>query len=514
MILRCIGAAGGSEEWDVEIHVTEPMVAVAARPHRGRPRHHTRDVFAVLRQARIERVEQPALDRVIVMRTTTADIVVRLYSGGRANVLCVDGDAQVVDCLKERDKHVAKALDVRTEQPWSLSMVPRGLTVIQALSRGDLMLGPRYAREACHRCGVDADSSWDAMPPALREHVVRCAMTIMEECLHTPPTAVIVQDGNGEPVFSLTDLHGFTRIGEVSDEVLPLIGDVLRSRFRERRMEDMRRRLMTYVERELRRTDKALDEVRSYVGRGSGAAEHRYKADLLLSTPDVHRSGLESIVLPGWNGEDVHIALDPRSTYAENAQAFYARARRAEAAARAAAARSPKLEARSADLRALRHSIEQSVSTTELQAIMKKENLEDAADATSAKKTETSPYRMFELPEGWTLYVGRSAQNNDELTTRFAKQKDVWLHARGVSGSHAVLRGTGSSRPPKKVLETAAAIVAYFSKARNAKYTPVVYTQRSNVRKPKGAAVGAVVLEREETIMVAPGLPPGVRDAD
>ena len=60
-------------------------------------------------------------------------------------------------------------------------------------------------------------------------------------------------------------------------------------------------------------------------------------------------------------------------------------------------------------------------------------------------QTTASKYREFPLEEGFMLYVGKSAANNDELTMKFAKQNDIWLHARGVSGSHAVIRVTGKN---------------------------------------------------------------------
>lgn len=121
-------------------------------------------------------------------------------------------------------------------------------------------------------------------------------------------------------------------------------------------------------------------------------------------------------------------------------------------------------------------------------------------------------YRVFVLDEDYTVFVGKSAANNDELTMRFAKQNDLWFHARGVSGSHAILRGPEPEHPPKKILEQAAAIAAYYSNARNASYTPVVYTLRKYVRKPKGANVGAVTLERERVIMVTPSIPGGTEE--
>lgn len=68
-------------------------------------------------------------------------------------------------------------------------------------------------------------------------------------------------------------------------------------------------------------------------------------------------------------------------------------------------------------------------------------------------------------------------------------------------------KGVTAGTIPKEILERAAAITAYYSQARNASYVPVVYTQRKYIRKPKGANIGAVTIEREQTIIVKPALP-------
>ena len=94
---------------------------------------------------------------------------------------------------------------------------------------------------------------------------------------------------------------------------------------------------------------------------------------------------------------------------------------------------------------------------------------------------------------------------------KFAKPNDIWMHARGSSGSHTVLRSpnTKEAKPPKPILKLAAQITAYYSKQKNAKYVPVAYTQKKNVHKPRGANPGAVVMRREEVVMVEPMLPAG-----
>ena len=64
-----------------------------------------------------------------------------------------------------------------------------------------------------------------------------------------------------------------------------------------------------------------------------------------------------------------------------------------------------------------------------------------------------------------------------------------------------------SFQPSKQEIEETAAIAAWHSKARNNSLVPVIYTERRYVRKPRKAKAGLVTVEREKSIMVAPGKP-------
>jgi len=115
------------------------------------------------------------------------------------------------------------------------------------------------------------------------------------------------------------------------------------------------------------------------------------------------------------------------------------------------------------------------------------------------------PFRHFAEGE-YDIYVGKSAANNDELTFDFSHKEDMWLHARDVSGSHVIIKHKQNGIFPKPVIERAAQIAAYYSKSKGSIMSPVIYTLRKFVRKPKGAAHGSVICEKEKMIMVAPGL--------
>ncbi len=116
--------------------------------------------------------------------------------------------------------------------------------------------------------------------------------------------------------------------------------------------------------------------------------------------------------------------------------------------------------------------------------------------------------RRYALADGWIVLVGRSNKENDLLTHKAARPRDIWFHARGVAGSHVVLqRGDRKDNPSKVVLDQAASIAAYYSKARTSRHAPVIYTEKRYVRKPRKAPPGLAVCIREKVLMAEPRLP-------
>ena len=123
------------------------------------------------------------------------------------------------------------------------------------------------------------------------------------------------------------------------------------------------------------------------------------------------------------------------------------------------------------------------------------------------------PYRTYGV-SGFEILVGRADRDNDELTFRVAAPHDVWLHvAGGTPGSHVVVRNPERLELPKEVIERAAELAAWYSKARNAKTVEVHYCRAGDVRKPRGAPAGLVELARFKTSRVKPA-PFAMRGSD
>lgn len=120
--------------------------------------------------------------------------------------------------------------------------------------------------------------------------------------------------------------------------------------------------------------------------------------------------------------------------------------------------------------------------------------------------TKQSPFRCF-TANGFDIWVGKSAANNDELTMRYSHKNDLWLHAKDVTGSHVLIKWKPGKPYSNEVITVAAQLAAYYSKLKGSALVPVVYTPKKFVRKPKGAEPGSVVVDKEEVIMVSPKLP-------
>jgi len=113
----------------------------------------------------------------------------------------------------------------------------------------------------------------------------------------------------------------------------------------------------------------------------------------------------------------------------------------------------------------------------------------------------------FTTGDGLQVLVGRSARQNEVVTFDLASSDDVWFHARGMPGSHVVLKTAGRT-PPARSIEQAAALAAYYSRGRGSTTVPVDMAPARNVRRVKGGKPGLVHISGETTVNVHPRAQP------
>ncbi|TGE23967.1 DUF814 domain-containing protein [Hymenobacter aquaticus] len=150
--------------------------------------------------------------------------------------------------------------------------------------------------------------------------------------------------------------------------------------------------------------------------------------------------------------------------------------------------------------------LEELPALTDLRALRTWRKTHELLPATKAQEAAELPFKVF-TDGGYTILVGRNAQNNDLLTQRYAHKDDLWLHAKDVTGSHVVIRQKPGHPTPEPVIERAAQLAAWYSRRKNDSLCPVTVTPKKFVRKRKGAVAGQVVVERERVVLVVPANP-------
>jgi len=123
--------------------------------------------------------------------------------------------------------------------------------------------------------------------------------------------------------------------------------------------------------------------------------------------------------------------------------------------------------------------------------------------ARTRKDAAPSEPHSFISSDGLTIFVGKNNGQNDRLTLKTAAANDMWLHARGIPGSHVIIKKQQGEIPESTLLE-AASLAAYHSRARMGGNADVDYTQARHVRKPSGARPGMVIYDHQRTLSVSP----------
>jgi predicted ribosome quality control (RQC) complex YloA/Tae2 family protein len=201
------------------------------------------------------------------------------------------------------------------------------------------------------------------------------------------------------------------------------------------------------------------------------------------------------------------IPLDPSLTANENAQAYFERYRKAQSAEAQLPGLIEESRAEIAYLDQLAILIAQAPGFSELEALAAEWAEQAPLERASRPRKSTAPRRPRALVDahGNSVYVGRSGHQNELVTFDIAGPDDTWLHARGVAGSHVVIRWRSPDSPETPAtVEAAAALAAWYSAARESGGVEVDVALRRHVRKIKGAGPGMVTYRNERTIRVQP----------
>lgn len=227
----------------------------------------------------------------------------------------------------------------------------------------------------------------------------------------------------------------------------------------------------------------------------------KHQGDLLLANLYRIPQGASSVELEDYAADNriIRIALDPRKTAQENAAGYYERYKKAVSG----------LEALTDDIEASKRTL--AALNEELAKLRVEENpyiIEKVLHKRKIPVQRKQAAQEKERPgltfyhDGWILYVGRTAAENDELLRHHVRGKDMWLHVRDYSGGYVFIKNKNGKTVPLPVLIAAGNLAVFYSKARRNGQADLYYTAVKNLRRAKNAPKGTVLPSNEKNLSI------------
>lgn len=476
-----------------------------------------------IQNARIKEISQPGLERILQIDISYRDemgdlnegkLIIEMM-GKHSNIIFCKEDNTIIDSIKHISLNVSSVREVLPGRPYFvpntlgkhdpinidfeefkeiLSNSPYPLS--KALYLAFTGVSPLEAQCFCRRAMVEPEIKFSDCSQAEQIHLYGSFKRLIEDVIDGDFSPCIVYENN-EPVnFSAFD---FIKEGYADSESFNSISKMLISYYAEKdvisrvrqRSADMRKIVQTLTERAAKKLDLQVKQLKDT----DKMDKYRIYGEMINTYGYGVAHGEKSFKCVNYyDNKEIIIQLDPQIPVLDNAKKYfnkYAKLKRTKEALE-------HLITETKDTLSYLDSISNAldIAKNEADLIQIKEELQSAGFIKSSmqkKKQRVKNIPMhFISDDGYHIYVGKNNIQNEELTHKFAENSDWWFHAKGVAGSHVILKAN-KTMPPDKTFEQAAALAAYYSKASKATYAEVDYVEKKHIRKPSGKAPGFVV---------------------
>lgn len=456
---------------------------------------NVRDFFRELDGAAVSRVHMSGEDRLVYLDFDSGDrLLLKLFGAGGGNVLLIR-EGGVIRSFRDEQQWIGAA------EPQPSPPEPREPDPEKDARSRMLALNPRLPREGLGEL-IEQQQLESCSNEELRQVAGELADSLEREAVATNLNdgSVCLYPDHWVPLNRLERHESFNeciRFAYLFSRHL--------KKFQQRRSELLKRlgqaqKKLQARMREGENADKSLQR----------AGEYEKYAHLLMANLHRDHDGGEQLEVEDLysGGERIRIPLKSGLSLSENAQRYYEKSRQARTSHTYAVTLYENSKKRYSRVTQLLDELKGIETLQDLEEWVKANaGILAEYDIDNKGKTGTHPRFRTMMVMNHDLWIGKNARNNDELL-RSAHKEDIWLHARGVSGSHVIVRMQGSKeQPDSRLLEKAASVAAYYSKASGSELVPVSWTRCKYVRKPKGGAPGEAKVMRESTLMVEPGLP-------
>ena len=481
---------------------------------------------------RIVDVSQPGLERIIQLRIEHLDelgdlrqktLVVEIM-GKHSNIIFCDEKDQIIDSIKHVPAQMSSVREVLPGRPYFIpdtmekqdpltaadedfSRALRGkpMRISKAVYTSFTGISPVVAEEICYLAGIDSQMTASDLTDDMLTHLYRQFQYYMEDVRNGAFNPVIYFDGNTPKEFSALPLTHFqnlekkeySSISEVLSTYYATRNALVRIR---QKSADLRHIVQTALERNRKKYELQSRQLKDTENRDL----YKVYGELINAYGyQLPEGSKELTALNYYTGDEITIPLDPVKTPQENAQKYFARYNKQK---RTYEALTELISETGDEIRYL-ESVESAldIALYEEDLTQIKEELSQAGYI--RRRQQKKKAKILSRPlhyvssDGYHMYVGKNNLQNEELTFHFASGNDWWFHAKGVPGSHVILK-SGGDEVPDRTFEEAGRLAAYYSKNRGNEKAEIDYIEKKHVKKVNGSRPGFVIYHTNYSLVI------------
>lgn len=477
-------------------------------------------------------IKQLQLDRVIEivfeckdeLKTTVKKSLIIEIMGKHSNIIFINYDNKtIIDSIKRVSENMSSVRQVYPGIPYALPPSQSKLNpldidkdgfinAINATNKGTLIFGflyktfvgfsPLLSKEICFNSGVNEGLALDELSENDINIIYENFNNITNIIKNNNYTPAIYSNSNENiydfhsikiNYFNNCEKQDFNSISELLDVFYYELDNKNRIN---QKVSNLLKSINTKLDRDRKKLEKQKNELLSAEDR----EKYKIYGDLIISNLHVPYENNKLTVINYYDPEqnEITIPLDPKlNNLSLNSQKYYKRYNKLKSAEDELL---KLIESTASDIEYLENilfSIEACQTTDDLDQIYEELSQEGFIKKYKAPKGSNKVKNdnlIYISSYGHEILVGKNNIQNDLITFKHAKKDDYWFHAKGIPGSHVVIKTNGDELEDIEYME-AARLAAFYSKGKNNSLVEVDYTKRQNIRKPANAKLGFVIYD-------------------
>lgn len=485
---------------------------------------------------RITDISQPHMERIINFEIEHLNelgdlchkrLIVEIM-GKHSNIIFCDEEDKIIDSIK----HIpAQVSSVREVLPGRMYFIPetqekydpletsqeefldkifsKPQNLIKSIYTTYTGISPVIASELCHRADLEGDRPAAALTSEEQLHLYHHFVWLMEDIREGRFTPNIIKNGKEPIEFAAVSLTQYEEMDVIN---FPDISQVLETFYADKdiytrirqKSADLRKVVNTVLERSRKKYDLQLKQLKDTDKRD----KYKVYGELINTYGYGLEEGAKSLTaLNYYTNKEITIPLDTQLTPLENAQKYFDRYNKLKRTYEALTDLIKETKEEMEHLESISTSLDIAISEDDLTQI--KEELTQFGyirkrHTGKKEKIKSKPFHYLSS-DGFHIYIGKNNFQNDELTFKFATGNDWWFHAKGMPGSHVVVKTNGEELPDR-AFEEAGKLAAYYSKGRENDKVEIDYLEKKNVKKPNGSKPGFVVYYTNYSLVASPDI--------